>query len=299
MWCSVSDLAGGVDEYFAARLGPSCRRSSPSPSLTGPRAARRFRADQRIVAGLGNIYADEALWHARLHPLRPGGSLEGKEVAALRRGIRHALRRGIARQDPADGRIRSGDGDEFRATGATVSVPSAARRWRRRAWRAARTLSGVPAVIPRLSDGVLALPTTARRGRCTVVLPPGERRPCEVAAGAGRSDRRAALPASGPRRSSHRRQRLPAATASAVFEERIASTRADRAARVGAAVYTCARRPVRAPDGRGGIRGMRGGDAAELERFAGMGCMVGKLPGRTAGRRRSGLVSAELAGGRT
>lgn len=51
--------------------------------------------DQSVVAGLGNIYADEALFRAGLHPLRPAGSLDSAEVAALHTGIVGALRAGI------------------------------------------------------------------------------------------------------------------------------------------------------------------------------------------------------------
>jgi formamidopyrimidine-DNA glycosylase len=54
--------------------------------------------DQRNVAGIGNIYADEALWYARIHPRREAGSLDPGELKALRVGIRRALERGIARQ---------------------------------------------------------------------------------------------------------------------------------------------------------------------------------------------------------
>jgi formamidopyrimidine-DNA glycosylase len=54
--------------------------------------------DQRTLAGLGNIYTDEALWWARIHPLRPAESLERDEVRHLHRAIRRALERGIARQ---------------------------------------------------------------------------------------------------------------------------------------------------------------------------------------------------------
>ena len=66
--------------------------------------------DQKTVAGLGNIYADEALWHARIHPLRPAGELGAGEVAALREGIRKALRLGIRRQgaDLGDGAYAGG-----------------------------------------------------------------------------------------------------------------------------------------------------------------------------------------------
>ena len=54
--------------------------------------------DQRTLAGLGNIYVDEALWRARIHPLRPAGSLDRNELRRLHRAIRAALEHGIARQ---------------------------------------------------------------------------------------------------------------------------------------------------------------------------------------------------------
>jgi formamidopyrimidine-DNA glycosylase len=51
--------------------------------------------DQSFVAGLGNIYVDEALWAARLHPCRISQSLDANEVKQLHRSIRLALRRGL------------------------------------------------------------------------------------------------------------------------------------------------------------------------------------------------------------
>lgn len=51
--------------------------------------------DQTVIAGLGNIYADEALWEARLHPLRSSATLSRDETAALHRAIRTVLRRGL------------------------------------------------------------------------------------------------------------------------------------------------------------------------------------------------------------
>jgi formamidopyrimidine-DNA glycosylase len=54
--------------------------------------------DQRTLAGLGNIYVDEALWRARINPLRPAGTLDRDEVRRLHSGIRAALEHGIARQ---------------------------------------------------------------------------------------------------------------------------------------------------------------------------------------------------------
>ena len=49
--------------------------------------------DQRVIAGLGNIYAAESLWHARISPTTPASSLSKKQVAALLRAIRSVISR--------------------------------------------------------------------------------------------------------------------------------------------------------------------------------------------------------------
>jgi formamidopyrimidine-DNA glycosylase len=93
-----------LDAYLAARLGDEPLARGFGPAALAARLANRrgpLKAallDQRTLAGLGNIYVDEALWRARLHPLRPANSLDSDEVRALHRGIRAALRMGIARQ---------------------------------------------------------------------------------------------------------------------------------------------------------------------------------------------------------
>jgi len=95
---------GDVEPYLGVRLGvePLGRRFTTqwlSERLAGRRApVKAAILGQRSVAGLGNIYADEALWRARIHPLRPAGGLDADEVRRLRRTIRAALRHGIARQ---------------------------------------------------------------------------------------------------------------------------------------------------------------------------------------------------------
>ena len=115
-----------LDDYLAARLGPEPLGARFTTRFLAERLARRrapLKAvvlDQRVVAGIGNIYADEALWHARLHPLRPALELNETEVASLRRGVRRALRRGIERQGAnlGDGAYPQGSmQDEFRAYG--------------------------------------------------------------------------------------------------------------------------------------------------------------------------------------
>lgn len=64
-------------------------------------ALKPLLLDQTFIAGIGNIYADEALWRARLHPLRPANSLGPDQVAALYRGIRQALSDGIRHEGAA------------------------------------------------------------------------------------------------------------------------------------------------------------------------------------------------------
>ena len=54
--------------------------------------------DQGFLAGVGNIYADEALWRARVHPLRPANELDADEVKAVHQGVRRSLEAGIRRQ---------------------------------------------------------------------------------------------------------------------------------------------------------------------------------------------------------
>ena len=90
--------------YLAERvgpepLGPGFGARGLGLALAGRKAPLKAALlDQKTLAGVGNIYADEALWRARLHPLRPAGSLERAELRALGRAIRTVLERGIARQ---------------------------------------------------------------------------------------------------------------------------------------------------------------------------------------------------------
>jgi formamidopyrimidine-DNA glycosylase len=62
---------------------------------TRHRLVKPLLLDQGFVAGLGNIYTDEALWEAKIHPLRASDSLARKEVEALHTAIRKVLRRGL------------------------------------------------------------------------------------------------------------------------------------------------------------------------------------------------------------
>jgi formamidopyrimidine-DNA glycosylase len=108
---------GELELYFQARrlgrepLERAFTTASLGAALAGRRAPIKAAVlDQRAVAGVGNIYADEALWYARIHPLTPAGDLDPRGVAALRKGIRKALELGIARQGATLRDYRGADG---------------------------------------------------------------------------------------------------------------------------------------------------------------------------------------------
>jgi formamidopyrimidine-DNA glycosylase len=89
------------DAYLAARLGIEPFTDGFTAAhlyqLTRGRRApiKAFVLDQKRIAGVGNIYADEALFRARIHPLRPAGRLRRAELERLREGIEAALQAGI------------------------------------------------------------------------------------------------------------------------------------------------------------------------------------------------------------
>jgi len=109
-----------VGAYVDARvglepLGASFRPRDLAAGLAKRRApVKAALLDQRTVAGVGNIYADEALWRARVHPLRPAASLTAEEVRAVHRGVRRALELGIARQGSTLTDYRLPDGSSGR-----------------------------------------------------------------------------------------------------------------------------------------------------------------------------------------
>ena len=94
--------AGARDAFFAARLGVE----PLDGELTGKALARMARGrtapvkafllDQRRIAGVGNIYADEALFRARVHPLRPAGRLTRGQWDAVAQAVQDALTAGLA-----------------------------------------------------------------------------------------------------------------------------------------------------------------------------------------------------------
>jgi formamidopyrimidine-DNA glycosylase len=116
---AVLELSGGTKLYFRdtrkfgrwklvddpqailGKLGPDAltagftRRYFQTAVQRRRRMIKPLLLDQTLVAGLGNIYADEALWEARIHPERQADSLTVEEIGALFQAIRHVLRIGV------------------------------------------------------------------------------------------------------------------------------------------------------------------------------------------------------------
>ncbi len=90
-----------LEEFFASRLGveplsPDFTGDALRALAKGRRApVKAFLLSQERIAGVGNIYADEALFRARIHPLRAVGTLKRAQLVALRDAVVETLELGI------------------------------------------------------------------------------------------------------------------------------------------------------------------------------------------------------------
>lgn len=83
---------------FWRELGPEPLELPPNGLeglLKGKRAIKAALLDQKVIAGIGNIYADEALFQAGIRPMRESGSLDKKECARLLSALKDILLRSI------------------------------------------------------------------------------------------------------------------------------------------------------------------------------------------------------------
>ncbi len=106
------------------RIGEVFSGHGPEPlsrGFTAARFAERLQGrsariktlllDQSFIAGVGNIYADEALWRARIHPLRRADTLGPAEIRRLHRSVRQVLRQGIANRGASFSDYVGADGE--------------------------------------------------------------------------------------------------------------------------------------------------------------------------------------------
>ena len=109
-----------LDTHFASRLGIEPFSDAFTPAALGEIAAGRtvplksFLLDQKGIAGVGNIYADEALFRARLHPLSPAGSMKPEHLEALCDAVVVALEAGIDGGGASIDDYRDGRGEKGR-----------------------------------------------------------------------------------------------------------------------------------------------------------------------------------------
>ena len=89
------------ENTISGKLGPEPLEASFTPEVLAQRRHQRkapikaLLLDQSFIAGIGNMYADEALFAARIHPLKPGDSLSRSEVERLHSAIKQVLRSAI------------------------------------------------------------------------------------------------------------------------------------------------------------------------------------------------------------
>ena len=106
------------DEYFASRLGVEPLSPDFTPEALRALAKGRrspvkaFLLSQERIAGVGNIYADEALWRARIHPLRAVGTLRRPQIEALHAAVVESLEAGIDARGATIDDFRHVDGAE-------------------------------------------------------------------------------------------------------------------------------------------------------------------------------------------
>lgn len=108
---------GALDVFVGERLGPEPLEGLTADRLAGLLRGRRGRIkslllDQRFLAGIGNIYADEALWQAGIHPLRAADMLSRAEIARLASSIRLVLGKAIERRGTSFSSYRDAEGLE-------------------------------------------------------------------------------------------------------------------------------------------------------------------------------------------
>ena len=147
--------------------GSGWSRSAPTspPRRCAPwRAGRKqpvkaFLLNQERIAGVGNIYADEALFRARIHPLRPVGTLKRAQIEALRDAVVESLELGIDSKGASIDDYRHVDGAQRELPG---PLPRAHARG-----RAVPALRHADPEAARGGAGDLRVPSAASRGRAS------------------------------------------------------------------------------------------------------------------------------------
>jgi formamidopyrimidine-DNA glycosylase len=109
----------GIDQFADTGLGPEpleMRAAQLARALAGThRAIKTALMDQKLVAGLGNIYVDESLFSAGIHPQIPANEIPRHQITRLNRSIKRVLRRALRHRGSTlrDYRDANGQAGEF------------------------------------------------------------------------------------------------------------------------------------------------------------------------------------------
>ena len=105
------------NEVFISKLGPEPLTAEFTPKVFYQRLQRRSRTsikaailDQSVVAGVGNIYADESLWGARIHPATLVGKLSRRSISVLCEELKYVLALSIEKGGSTDRNYVQADG---------------------------------------------------------------------------------------------------------------------------------------------------------------------------------------------
>lgn len=108
-WMKLMPTAEVPNIDFMRKVGPEPLESNFSPEQFRQRFERRARTsikaallDQTVIAGIGNIYADESLWMSKIHPLRLVGSISNDEFESLYHSVRDVMSLSIEKGGSTD-----------------------------------------------------------------------------------------------------------------------------------------------------------------------------------------------------
>jgi formamidopyrimidine-DNA glycosylase len=286
--------AAGADTFAAHGPEPL------DPAFTARRFRERLLArrgrlksllvDQAFLAGVGNIYADEALWRARLHPLRTADTLHPADATRLYRQVRAVLTEAIERRGSSvdDYTAPEGDGemqehlDVYQRTG--LPCPRCGHPLRRIVIGARGT---------HFCSWCQRLPASDRAGAAAILRGAAPRRASKLGSGAGRGSGTNPRAAKGRSRTG---SRTPSRTGAADATRRTEATRraaaARRAAARGGATQQAPERGV--PDAAILRRGPRWTDLPAGEGIVGLRAREGRRGGR-GGVAGTGAESGEAA----
>lgn len=97
-WTVSTDLHESLKHLGIEPLSPAFNLKIFTQLLKRPTKLKPFLLNQSYISGLGNIYVDEALWEAKLHPETPASSLNANSIKKLHHAIINVLSKGIENQ---------------------------------------------------------------------------------------------------------------------------------------------------------------------------------------------------------